>query len=150
MSRLPPGLTMVDPFGFNVAAETSPYDLALTASQAPATPSLSSSAPTGSRTSYPGVPGVSAIPVASSSGYRASFMGAPPSLAENGSTAFVQPWNKQRASSHGELGMNGFGQPRSQIRNSLLSPNAAMRATSPKPGAGPSKLSGEVDLAVSS
>ncbi|GAA5878521.1 hypothetical protein JCM3774_000096 [Rhodotorula dairenensis] len=149
MSRLPPGLTMVDPFGFNVAAETSPYDLALTASQAPATATLSSSAPPASRFSYSGVPGVSAAPVASSSsGYRASFMGAPPGLAENGSTAFAQPWNKQRASSHGELGTNGFGQPRSQIRHSSLSPNAAMRATSPKPGAGPSKLSGEVDLAT--
>lgn len=147
LSRLPPGLTMVDPFGFNVAAETSPYDLALTASQAPATTALSTSAPTTSRTSFLGVPGVSAAPVASSPGYRASFMGAPPGAAENGSTAFAQPWTKQRASSHGELGTNAHGQPRAQIRNSLLSPHAAMRATSPKPGAGPSKLSGEVDLA---
>ncbi|GAA5987062.1 hypothetical protein JCM10908_001010 [Rhodotorula pacifica] len=147
LSRLPPGVAMVDPFGFNVAAETSPYDLALTASQAPVSATLSSSAPSHpSRASYSGVPNVSAAPVASSSGYRASFMGAPPGLAENGSTAFAQPWTKQRASSHGELGTNGFGQPRAQVRNSLLSPNAAMRATSPKPGAGPSKLSGEVDL----
>lgn len=149
ISRLPPGVAMVDPFGFNVAADASPYDLALSASQAPANASLSTSAPVPYRSSYSGVPSVSTAPIASSStGYRASFMGPPSSTADSGPAPITPTWAKQRASSHGELGNNAFGQPRSQIRNSLLSANSAMRATSPKPGAGPSKLSGEVDLEV--
>ncbi|BGP15105.1 hypothetical protein JCM10213v2_003060 [Rhodosporidiobolus nylandii] len=159
-SRLPPGVAMIDPFGFSLTADASPYDLA-SLSQ-PSSPGaagganrLSASVPSPARTSFlsvsptppsssrmSGVPsgssshsaGSSLLPSAASSSPATS---PPASMLEHGAG---QPWMKPRAGSAGEYGPGA----RAQVRNGLLA--APMGGVGmPRGMSQRSKLSAEVD-----
>ncbi|BGP39184.1 hypothetical protein JCM10449v2_003122 [Rhodotorula kratochvilovae] len=152
LSRLPPGVALVDPFGFNVSNEPSPYDLAYAhsaAAQSAGLTSASSSSPRalarssflgpypsmGGGASAGGGPGVTASPTISPSPSTSSVVHAH-AVGELGAPG--QPWaGKPRAASAGE----GTQGPRAQVRNGLLAPGLSPRQSS----VGRSKLSGEVD-----
>ncbi|GEM08319.1 hypothetical protein Rt10032_c05g2336 [Rhodotorula toruloides] len=149
LSRLPPGVSMLDPFGFNLTNDSSPYDLALSASQAGLAAGITSAARQPARASYVGSPAVSSTPSLSAYPSTSSTSSLPttPSLAtppEGLFAAGAQPWLKPRASSAGEQGM---GYSRSQVRNGLLAPNGY---ASPRQANGRSKLSGEIDADATS
>ncbi|BGO90835.1 hypothetical protein NBRC10512_005840 [Rhodotorula toruloides] len=145
LSRLPPGVSMLDPFGFNLTNDASPYDLALSASQAGLAAGITSPARSSVRASYIGSPAVSSTPSLSPYPSTSSTSSLPttPSLSPAPEGSFApgaQPWLKPRASSAGEQGM---GHNRSQVRNGLLAaPNGY---ASPRQAYGRSKLSGEID-----
>lgn len=156
LSRLPPGVALVDPFGFNVSNEPSPYDLAYAHSAAAQTSGITaaSSPRSAARASFLGAysamgsggapPGVTASPgpsptiSPSPSTSSVTQFAAPPQQGEYGAPA--QPWVKQRAASAGEPGQTA----RAQVRNGLLAPGAGLRHST----TGRSKLSGEIDADV--
>lgn len=149
LSRLPPGFSMLDPFGFNLTNDASPYDLALSASQADLAAGITSAARSSVRASYLGSPAVSTTPSLSPYPSTSSTSSLPstPSLSSPPDGSFApgaQPWLKPRASSAGEQGM---GHNRSHVRNGLLAPNGY---ASPRQANGRSKLSGEIDADVRS
>lgn len=139
---------MLDPFGFNLTNDASPYDLALSASQAGLAAGITSPARSSVRASYIGSPAVSSTPSLSPYPSTSSTSSLPttPSLSPAPEGSFApgaQPWLKPRASSAGEQGM---GHNRSQVRNGLLAaPNGY---ASPRQAYGRSKLSGEIDADV--
>ncbi|GAA6042520.1 hypothetical protein JCM8097_004643 [Rhodosporidiobolus ruineniae] len=164
LSRLPPGVSMIDPFGFNLTADPSPYDLA-SLSQPPASPGSTSFArqsPVRSSFLGPGAnggPSVSSSPLgsprlsgasgtsaASSSAFIPSAAASSPATSPGSSEyGFVpgpqQPWMKPRASSAGEGSSGGFN--RAQVRNGLLA--APPLGGMPRGVSQRSKLSGEID-----
>ncbi|GAA5878251.1 hypothetical protein JCM8547_007540 [Rhodosporidiobolus lusitaniae] len=160
LSRLPPGVSMVDPFGFNLTADPSPYDLASLSSAppAPGANALSRSSPVRSSFLMPGTGGtVTSSPQQLSprasysgpsshnhghapSGSTSSFSHTPGSSDYHG--AGRQPWLKPRANSAGEQGGQYGGGARPAMRNGYLTapPGGMPRGVSQR-----SKLSGEID-----
>ncbi|GAA5988017.1 hypothetical protein JCM11641_002131 [Rhodosporidiobolus odoratus] len=157
LSRLPPGVSMVDPFGINLTSDVSPYDLAAF-SQGPPSPGAPSHSSSPVRNSFLAAPGVTAAPQmsprfsgasgsttasasASSSAFGSAAASTPatsPGSSEHNvalqSGGPQAPWMKPRASSAGEIGYS-----RAQVRNGLLAPGMP-RGVSQR-----SKLSGEID-----
>ncbi|GAA5883825.1 hypothetical protein JCM16303_007398, partial [Sporobolomyces ruberrimus] len=145
VSRLPPGVQMLDPFGFSLAAETSPYDLALNASSPTATPGVLSPSRSPVRTSFL-QPQLTSTSVSTSSHGHSHFPSSS-SIASNlsntstaATTPTLQPWNKPRAASAGEVYQLNS---RAQIKNGLLGPPTVQRGASSRSRL--SKLSGEID-----
>ncbi|KAI5475904.1 hypothetical protein MNV49_000737 [Pseudohyphozyma bogoriensis] len=133
-SRLPPGVELVDPFGYGLTAELSSYDAALQYTHSPnPSGSLSPASASRSRASFggsmhgafPNSPSMSAMST-SSNGYLSSAATSPVPW---GSDASGSPaWQKKRSSSFGDAMQRGFG---SRVGT---------------PGPGNSKLSGEIDI----
>ncbi|GAA5994301.1 uncharacterized protein JCM10292_001983 [Rhodotorula paludigena] len=133
LSRLPPGVSLLDPFGFNLSNDASPYDPAYAYSAAAQAPGMTAGTPPRSpaRGSFLGPQGAgSAVTASPVPGASSSFTPPPPQ----------QPWVKPRASSAGEQGFN-----RSQLRNGLLAPGMSPGASPRQSVTGRSKLSGEID-----
>ncbi|GAA5836275.1 hypothetical protein JCM3766R1_003474 [Sporobolomyces carnicolor] len=152
VSRLPPGVQMLDPFGFNLAADTSPYDLALNASSPSATPGILSPSRSPVRASFlqPQLTPMSAS--ASNSSHGHSPFPSSSSIASNLSNVStaptspaLQPWTKHRASSAGEVYQL---QNRAQIKSGLLGPPVVQKGTGARSRL--SKLSGEIEAETSS
>ncbi|GAA5844497.1 hypothetical protein JCM11251_004193 [Rhodosporidiobolus azoricus] len=163
LSRLPPGVSMVDPFGFNLTSDVSPYDLAAFSQSPPTagTNALSRSSPVRSSFLGPGyqptmtaspqinprLSGMSGTSAASSSAAASTAAATSPATSPGTSEhAFAlqngapqPPWLKPRASSAGEQG----GPPRSQVRNGLLAPG--LGGMPPRGVSQRSKLSGEIE-----
>ncbi|GAA6058863.1 hypothetical protein JCM10212_002807 [Sporobolomyces blumeae] len=148
ISRLPPGVQMLDPFGFSLAAEASPYDLALNASSSTGTPTVLSPSRSPVRASFL-QPRVTPTTASSSSSHGHSPYPASGSIASNlsgastqaSSSSTLQPWTKPRAASAGEVYQ---ASSRAQIKSGLLGPPPPVqRGTSSRSRL--SKLSGEIE-----
>ncbi|GAA5886641.1 hypothetical protein JCM5296_005357 [Sporobolomyces johnsonii] len=151
LSRLPPGVAMVDPFGFNLSAEVSPYDLALNASTPSPTAGILAPSRSPIRSSFL-QPQRSATSTTSSGGGHSPYPSSSSmmSMASTSSTTATsppssnsevgppsQPWMRPRAASAGEAYENS----RVQVRSGLLSPPPMV----PRGLSQRSKLSGEID-----
>ncbi|GAA5892713.1 uncharacterized protein JCM6883_007449 [Sporobolomyces salmoneus] len=154
VSRLPPGVQMLDPFGFSLAAETSPYDLALNASTPSGTAGVLSPSRSPVRASFlqqPQVTSTSASPSPSSSHGHSPFPSSS-SIASNlsqtstaATSPTLQPWTKPRAASAGEVSQVNS---RAQFKTGLLGPPTVQRGPSSRSRL--SKLSGEIDVETAS
>ncbi|GAA5853694.1 hypothetical protein JCM5353_001665 [Sporobolomyces roseus] len=145
VSRLPPGVQMLDPFGFSLAAEASPYDLALKASSAPVTPGILTPSRSPVRSSFLQPHLTTTSGPSSSNGHSqiasSSSIGSNLSNASTTATSpTIQPWTKPRASSAGEVYQLNS---RAQIKSGLLGPPQIQRGGSSRSRL--SKLSGEID-----
>ncbi|GAA5961763.1 hypothetical protein JCM21900_000753 [Sporobolomyces salmonicolor] len=151
LSRLPPGVAMVDPFGFNLSAEISPYDLALNASTPSPTAGILAPSRSPIRSSFL-QPQLSATSTTSSGGGQSPYPSSSSmmSMASTSSTTATsppspngevgppsQPWMRPRAASAGET----YGNSRVQVRSGMLSPPPMV----PRGLSQRSKLSGEID-----
>lgn len=148
VSRLPPGVQMLDPFGFSLAAEASPYDLALKASSAPVTPGILTPSRSPVRSSFLQPHLTTTSGPSSSNGHSqiasSSSIGSNLSNASTTATSpTIQPWTKPRASSAGEVYQLNS---RAQIKSGLLGPPQIQRGGSSRSRL--SKLSGEIDAEV--
>ncbi|GAA5953444.1 hypothetical protein JCM3765_005041 [Sporobolomyces pararoseus] len=150
VSRLPPGVQMLDPFGFSLAADASPYDLALNASSPSATPGVLSPSRSPVRSSFLQPQLTSASTSTSSHGH--SQFPSSSSIASNlsnastaATTPTLQPWTKPRAASAGEVYQLNS---RAQIKSGLLGPPPVSRGTSSRSRL--SKLSGEIEAETAS
>lgn len=129
-SRLPPSVGLLDPFGYMINAEQSPYDSALAYSSSP-THRMSQRASyyPGMTSGYPSSLSLSALSALGSGSYSGdpNVDSVPPKA----------PWNdrKHRSVSLGESGMD-----RPAIRSSMMA-GSSHRSV----GTGLSKLSGEID-----
>jgi hypothetical protein len=143
LSRIP-SAGMLDPFGFSLSAEPSPYDSALAYSHNPQTrqrasflgaPQSNGQSSLGQASPYPSTSSMQSM--ASGSSYPATSTGATSwaSGDANGGGQGGQPWLKPRSASMGDAGSS-----RQQIRSSLLA----------RPSNNRSKLSGEINADVSS
>jgi len=148
VSRLPPGVEMLDPFGFSLAAEASPYDLALKASSAPVTPGVLTPSRSPVRSSFLQPQLTTTSGPSSLNGH--SQLASSSSIASNlsnastaATTPTLQPWTKPRASSAGEVYQLNS---RAQIKSGLLGPPPVQRGRSSRSRL--SKLSGEIDADV--
>lgn len=141
LSRIP-SAGMLDPFGFSLSAEPSPYDSALAYSNNPQTrqrasflgpPQSNGQNSLGQTSPYPSTSSMQSM--ASGSSYPATSTGATSwaSGDANGGQG-GQPWLKPRSASMGDAGSSSH-----QIRSSLMA----------RPG-NRSKLSGEINADVSS
>lgn len=145
---------MIDPFGFNVVNEPSPYDTALAYSANPTTRSRASflgpssapgvlggpgsfgtSSPYPSSSSMHSVASSSHLPAASSRA-TSPMPSTPGSLAELNGVNDPRPWVKQRSASAGD---SISSSSRQQFRGNLIRPGIGNR----------SKLSGEIGVDVS-
>ncbi|GAA6009995.1 hypothetical protein JCM11491_005820 [Sporobolomyces phaffii] len=151
VSRLPPGVQMLDPFGFSLAAEASPYDLALNASSPATTPGvLSPAGRSPVRASFLQHPQLTTTSTSSSHGGHSHFpssssiasnLSATTSTAQTSPAAIPPPpWTKPRAASAGEVQQLAS---RAQIKSGLLGPPVIQRGASSRSRL--SKLSGEID-----
>ncbi|GAA5975137.1 hypothetical protein JCM5350_000152 [Sporobolomyces pararoseus] len=150
VSRLPPGVQMLDPFGFSLAADASPYDLALNASSPSATPGVLSPSRSPVRSSFLQPQLTSASTSTSSHGH--SQFPSSSSIASNlsnastaATTPTLQPWTKPRAASAGEVYQLNS---RAQIKSGLLGPPPVSRGMSSRSRL--SKLSGEIEAETAS
>ncbi|GAA5944382.1 uncharacterized protein JCM15063_000936 [Sporobolomyces koalae] len=144
VSRLPPGVQMLDPFGFSLAADASPYDLALNASAPVAAPGIAAPARNSVRASFL-QPQLTVNSISSSSRHPSSSSIAShlsQTSAAAAGTPPTQPWTKPRSASAGEVYQTTN---RAQIRSGLLAaPPQVQRGTSARSRL--SKLSGEIDI----